>query len=173
VRAVKLVGISGSLQARSANTALLDVARAVADPGVEVVVFDGLGDVPAFNPDTDPAPAVVDACRALVQSADGLVFATPEYAHGLPGSLKNLLDWLVGFGELYEKRVVIASAAPAEERGKHARADLERTLRAQGANVLESVTIPVPTRVRGAECEDSEIREAVAALLGRFRERAS
>ena len=127
MRAVKLVGISGSLQARSANTALLDVARAVAEPGVEVVVFDALAHVPAFNPDTDPAPAVVDTFRALVQSADGLVIATPEYAHGLPGSLKNLLDWLVGSGELYDKRVVITSAAPAAERGKHARADLERT----------------------------------------------
>jgi chromate reductase len=169
VRAVKLVGISGSLQARSANTALLDVARAVADPGVEVIVFDALADVPAFNPDTDPTPAVIDTFRALVQSADGLVIATPEYAHGLPGSLKNVLDWLVGSGELYDKRVVITSAAPAAERGKHARADLERTLRAQGADVLESMTIAVPTRVRGSECDDPEIRDAVATLLGRFR----
>jgi len=169
VRAVKLVGVSGSLQVRSANSALLEVARAVAGPGVEVVVFDALADVPAFNPDTDPTPAVVETFRALVQSADGVVIATPEYAHGLPGSLKNLLDWLVGSGELYDKRVVITSAAPAAERGKHARADLERTLRAQGADVLESVTIAVPTRVRGSECEDPEIRVAVGALLGRFR----
>ena len=94
--------------------------------------------VPAFSPDTDPAPAVVDTFRALVQSADGLVIATPEYAHGLPGSLKNLLDWLVGSGELYDKRVVITSAAPAAERGKHARADLERTLRARKAPTCSS-----------------------------------
>jgi len=165
---VKLLGISGSLQTQSANTALLEVARAVAQAGVEITIFDGLGDVPAFNPDIDPSPAVVDAFRSLVQSADGLVITTPEYAHGLPGSLKNALDWLVGTGELYEKRVVVASAAPAPERGKHARADLERTLRAQGAEVLESVTITVPTRVRGSECDDPEIREAVATLLAGF-----
>ena len=96
------------------------------------------------------------------------MITTPEYAHGLPGALKNALDWLVGTGELYEKRVVVASAAPAPERGKHARADLERTLRAQGAEVLESVTITVPTRVRGSECDDPEIREAVATLLAGF-----
>ena len=61
-------------------------------------MFDALGAVPAFNPDTDPAPCVVDTFRGVVQSADGLLIATPEYAHGLPGSLKNLLDWLVGSG---------------------------------------------------------------------------
>jgi chromate reductase, NAD(P)H dehydrogenase (quinone) len=165
---VKLLGISGSLQARSANTALLEVARAVADSDVEIVVFDRLADVPALNPDIDPAPAVVDTFRALVQSADGLIIATPEYAHGLPGSLKNLLDWMVGSGELYGKRVVIVSAAPAEERGKYARGDLERTLGAQGASVLASRTIAVPTSVRGSECQDPGIRDAVKEVLATF-----
>jgi len=165
---VKLLGISGSLQARSANTALLDVARAVAGPAVEVVGFDRIAEVPALNPDTDPAPPVVDVFRALVQSADGLLIATPEYAHGLPGSLKNLLDWLVGSGELYGKRVVIVSAAPAVERGKYARTDLERTLRAQGANVLASRTIAVPSRTRGAELEDQEIKDAMKEVLAAF-----
>jgi len=165
---VKLLGISGSLQGRSANTALLEVARAVAEPNFEIATFRALADLPAFNPDTDPAPAVVDAFRALVQDADGLLIATPEYAHGLPGSLKNLLDWLVGSGELYGKRVVIVSVAPAAERGKHARADLERTLRAQGAKVLTSKTIAVPSAVRGAEVENPEIRDAIAEVLARF-----
>lgn len=147
---------------------MLDVARAVAGPDVEVISFDRIADVPALNPDTDPAPAVVDDFRALVQSADALLIATPEYAHGLPGSLKNLLDWVVGSGELYGKRVVIVSAAPAVERGKYARADLERTLRAQGADVLASRTIAVPSRTRGAELEDQEIRDAVKEVLDRI-----
>jgi NAD(P)H-dependent FMN reductase len=165
---VKLLGLSGSLQARSANSALLDVARVVAGPGVEVVTFDALADVPAFNPDTVPSPDVVDAFRALLAPVDGLLIATPEYAHGLPGSLKNLLDWMVGTGDLYGKRVMIVSAAPAVERGKHARADLERTLRAQGADVLASRTIAVPSSVRGSEGDDPAIREAMRAVLAAF-----
>ena len=96
------------------------------------------------------------------------MIATPEYAHGLPGSLKNLLDWMVGTGDLYEKRVVIASAAPAEERGRYARDDLERTLRAQGAQILASKTIAVPSAVRGSERDDPTIRAAVAALVAAF-----
>ena len=153
-----VLGISGSLQSSSANTALLEVARKIAPGGVEVVLFDGLAGIPAFNPDTEPGPPSVDAFRELVQSATGLMISTPEYAFGLPGSLKNALDWLVGSGELHGKRVVVLSAAPSAERGQHARADLERTLRAQGAEVLASTTIAVPTSRRGAEIDDPGIR---------------
>jgi chromate reductase, NAD(P)H dehydrogenase (quinone) len=165
---VKLVGISGSLQASSSNSALLGVARAVAGAGVEIEVFAALADVPAFNPDTEPAPPSIEAFRSLVRSADGLLIATPEYAFGLPGSLKNLLDWLVGSGELYGKPVVVLSAAPSAERGTNARADLERTLGAQGARVLDSTTIAVPSGVRGREVDDPQIRERVAEALASF-----
>ena len=158
---MRIVGISGSLQAGSANTALLVVARARAAEGVEVVLFDALAAIPAFNPDTVEPPAAVADLRGLVQSADGLVIATPEYAFGLPGALKNALDWLVGTGELYEKPVVVVSAAPSAERGLNARADLERTLRGQGARVLASATIAVPTRMRGQEIDDPTITTAV------------
>lgn len=169
---VKLLGISGSLQAGSANTALLGVARSVAPDDVELVVFDRIAVVPAFNPDTDPAPAEVDGFRSLVRWADALLFATPEYAFGLPGSLKNLLDWLVGSGELYEHPVAVVSAAPSPERGVHARADLERTLRAQGARVLVSTTIAVATNVRGREADDPEIRASIAKVLRALAEEA-
>jgi NAD(P)H-dependent FMN reductase len=165
---VKLLAISGSLQARSSNSALLDVARAVAGPEVEVATFDELAAVPAFNPDADPSPEAVEAFRALLAPVDGLLIATPEYAHGVPGSLKNLLDWMVGTGDLYGKRVAIVSAAPAEQRGHYARSDLERTLGAQGAHVLVSRTIAVPTGVRGSESESEAIRDAMKVVLGAF-----
>ena len=166
---MRLLGISGSLQARSANKALLDVAEAVADNGVDIVRFDGLAEIPAFNPDVDPAPPAVEAFRAAVALADGLLIATPEYAFGLPGALKNALDWLVGTGELYGKRVVVLSGVPSAERGANARADLERTLGGQGAHVLASTTIAVPTALRGHEVDDGDVREAVAKALAEYR----
>ena len=169
---MKLLAISGSLQARSANTALLRVARLVVSDDVEIVLFHDVAAIPAFNPDTDPAPESVEELRSLVKSSDGLLIATPEYAFGLPGSLKNLLDWLVGSGELYEKRVAILSAAPSRERGQNARADLDRTLRAQGAFVLQSTTIAVPANVRGYEADEPEIREAVLNLVAVFQDDA-
>jgi len=166
---IKILGVSGSLQASSTNTALVHIARAHAPAGVEVVLFDELARIPPFSPELEPAPESVGSFRALVAAADGLLFATPEYAHGLPGVLKNALDWLVGSGELYEKRVVILSAAPSAERGGHARADLERTLRAQGALVLASATVAVPAQARGREADEpavvSGVRDAVGTLV--------
>jgi chromate reductase, NAD(P)H dehydrogenase (quinone) len=94
-----------------------------------------------------------------------LLIATPEYAHGLPGVLKNALDWVVGTGELYGKPVAILSAAPDAARAVHARADLERTLRAQGADVVSSETIAVPTGMRGHEADDPGVIAGVDRAL--------
>ena len=165
---VKILGIAGSLQSHSTNAALLDVARLRAPEDLEVVVFNALAQIAPFNPELDPVPPAVERLRALVEMADGVLIATPEYAHGLPGVLKNALDWLVGSGELYAKPVVIVSAAPSSERGAHARADLERTLRAQGADVLGSTTIAVPTSVRGRELGHAGIAAAVQCALAAF-----
>jgi NAD(P)H-dependent FMN reductase len=162
---VRLLALSGSLQAGSTNTAVLRIAQNRAAEGIEVVLFDRLADVPPFSPDVDPASPVVDEWRALVRGADGLLIATPEYAHGLPGVLKNALDWLVGTGELYGKCVAILSAEPHAARAVHARADLERTLRAQGAEVVASETLAVPTGVRGHEADDPGVVAGVDRAL--------
>ena len=162
---VRILAVPGSLQQGSSNAALLRIARDRANDAIEVVLFDRLADVPPFSPDTEPAPAVIDEWRALVASADGVLIATPEYAHGLPGVLKNALDWLVGSGDLYGKRVAILSAAPSAQRAVHARADLERTLRAQGAEVVSSETLAVPTGARGREADDPDVVAGVDRAL--------
>lgn len=164
---MRIVAISGSLQQASTNAALLDTARAVAPEGMTVSISDAVRTVPLFNPDLEPpAPAAVDAFRRDVATADGLLIASPEYAHGVPGALKNALDWLVGSGELYEQRVAIIAGSPRPDGGRHVRADLERTLRAQGASVVASVTIPVPRRLGPAQLTlDTDIRRSVAQAL--------
>jgi NAD(P)H-dependent FMN reductase len=142
---MRILAVSGSLNSRSSNTRLLRTLRDAASPGLEIVLYESLDTVPPFSPDrdTDPAPAPVSALRTMVGAADALLFATPEYAGGMPGTLKNALDWLVGSGELYGKPVVIMSAAPSENRGHNARQSLELTLRMQGARVCDSFTVPV------------------------------
>jgi chromate reductase, NAD(P)H dehydrogenase (quinone) len=164
---VKILAVSGSLQSSSTNAALLDVARSRVPEDMEIVVFNELAHIAPFNPEIK-VPVAVERLRTLVQLSDGVLFATPEYAHGLPGVLKNALDWMVGTGELYGKPVVIVSAEPSADRGVHARADLERTLRAQGAEVLSSTTIVVPTSVRGREVFDPNIAAAVDCALAAF-----
>jgi len=102
--------VSGSLRARSINTAVLRTVTALAPSGVDAVLYDGLGLLPPFNPDEDVAPLAppVADLRAQIRAADALLLSTPEYAGALPGSFKNLLDWTIGddqVGSIYEKPV--------------------------------------------------------------------
>jgi len=160
-----VLAISGSLQSGSSNSALVRVASELSDRHVSVDVFDALAQLPYFNPDldVDPPPETVAQLRAAVGRADALLIATPEYAHEMPGVLKNALDWLVSSGELYGKPVAVLSAAPAAERGIYARKALEQTLGAQGSSVVVSATVAVtPASRRAGETAP----EAVAAVAG-------
>lgn len=168
---MRILAISGSLQAGSSNTALLRAAREIAADDMTIVLSESVAHLPHFNPDLerDSTPEPVTTFRDQLQAVDGVLIASPEYAFGVPGALKNALDWLVGSGELYDKRVVLLSAAPAANRAAHARADLERTLRAQGARVLSSETVAVPTQLRTDLHRDPAIRTAIEAALAAFR----
>jgi NAD(P)H-dependent FMN reductase len=167
---MNILGISGSLQQRSSNRALLEAARDLAGDGMSVSEYRGVERLPHFNPDLDrdgAPPSVVDF-RSRVRGADGVLIASPEYAFGVPGALKDALDWLVGSGDLYQKPVAVLSAAPSAERGRNARADLERTLHGQGARVIASSTIVVPRGESFAVVSDAVAREALEAVLEAF-----
>ena len=134
----QLVAISGSLRTRSSTTAILRTASTVAPPEVAFEVYEGLGGLPHFNPDFDteesiPPPTVAEL-RARLSRADGLLICTPEYAHGMPGSLKNGLDWLVSTVALVDKPVVAIAASPSG--GAHAYAQLIETLTVMSWRVL-------------------------------------
>jgi NAD(P)H-dependent FMN reductase len=146
---VRVVALSGSLQDGSANTALLRAFAAEAPDDLDLALWEGLGDLPHFRPDAGPH-ATIDSLQRTIETADAVLIATPEYAGGMPGSLKNALDWLVGSGGLYEKPVVIVSAAPSLERGHNARRWVEEVAHMQGAVVRDSFTVQVaPTDGRG------------------------
>jgi len=134
---MRILAICGSLQAKSGNLTLLRTASACAPVGVEVRLFDGLRDLPHFNPDLEKeqVPEAVLELRQAVSSSDALLIATPEYGHSLPGSLKNAIDWLIGSGELERKVVAITCAVPAVERGRLGLKALRDTLGAVSARV--------------------------------------
>jgi NAD(P)H-dependent FMN reductase len=141
---VNVHAISGSLRRLSTNNALLQLLRAEAPREVTVTIEEGLTALPYFNPDHDGESDAVDenvrAFRERVHAADVLVFSTPEYAHGVPGVLKNALDWLVSDTNFPGKPVAALHASPY---GAHARASLLETLRVMSATILDDCCMTI------------------------------
>ena len=168
-----LLAISGSLRARSTNTAALQALSSLAPADLDIVVYNSLADLPAFNPDDDEEdatpPASVQKLRSLVAACDGIFIAAPEYAHGAPGALKNALDWLVACESFAGKPVALINCAP---RAFHAQAQLRETLATMAARLIPEAfgTLPLPGRavdaqtiLADARCE-RRLREALFAL---------
>jgi chromate reductase, NAD(P)H dehydrogenase (quinone) len=142
---VRVLLVSGSTRRGSTNTAALATAAAEAPGRVTAILYDGLADLPAFNPDDDGdrLPAAVAGLRRQIADADAVLFCTPEYAGSLPGSFKNLLDWTVGGGEIYRKPAAwINVAAPG--RGKGAEDALALVLGYVGAAIVDAACRRVP-----------------------------
>lgn len=139
---MRVLSISGSLRAASINSSLLRAAACLAPPGVALALYRGVGELPLFNPDLEAhLPPQVCALHAAVAAADALLFASPEYAHGVTGTIKNLLDWLVSFEPFVHKHVAVLNASP---RAHHADAALRETLRTMSAVIVEAASISIP-----------------------------
>jgi len=132
-------------------------------------LYSGLAQLPAFTPDEEtPPPAAVSALRRELAAADAVVFCTPEYAGSVPGSLKNLLDWTVGSGELYGKPVAWINVA-AEGRGTGADAMMATVLGYVGAETIAHACtrVPVPRNAVGEDgvVHGDEQRAQLAEIL--------
>jgi chromate reductase len=158
---VRVLAISGSLRRASSNSALIEAVARLAPDTVDVSIYRELETLPPFNPDLDsgPAPAAVARFRAALQACDAVLISSPEYAHGVPGFLKNALDWVVGSGELVDKPVALINASA---RATHAWASLAETLSVMSAYVVfdASITVPLGGRTLAAE---SIVRDAAFA----------
>src|SRR5215813_13370643 len=118
---MRIMGLCGSLRLRSTNRALLLAARKHAPEGTDVTLFESLRDLPHFDPDLDgperdpeDRPADILRLRNELAASNALLISTPEYAHGLPGSLKNALDWLVSSPVIIGKPVGLIYASAGE-----------------------------------------------------------
>ena len=173
---MRILALSGSLRAASVNSALLRAAARLAPSDVSVTVFDDAGNLPLFNPDRDAdPPAIVARFRSQVASADALMIASPEYAHGVTGTIKNALDWLVSFEPFAQKPVAILNAS---HRAYHADAALREVLRTMAAVVVEGASIAIPLLAANLDEEDmvttpsvvASIRESLSALSDVIRQ---
>jgi NAD(P)H-dependent FMN reductase len=166
--AMRILALSGSLRSTSSTAAL--VRAAAAAPGVTLESFEAIGELPHFSPDldVDPLPPAVARLRARIGASDAMLIATPEYAHGMPGSLKNALDWLVSAFEPIHKPVLLISGSPAG--AQHAHAQLSEVLRTMsmrlvdgGAHVFSRAHVSP-----AGEVTSEPVRAALAAALAQL-----
>ncbi len=153
----RVLAINGSLQERSSNLTLLQTARALAPPEVEVVLFDGLRHLPHFNLDLEANGTlpIVDQWRQAIAASDALLIASPEYGFSLPGVIKNAIEWAIGTGELECKLIAVTACVNHPERGR------------RGLRALCDALSAVKARIVGGEpiARGPSFEQDVAALL--------
>ncbi len=161
-----IFAITGSLRRSSLNTTLLRAAARLTPDGVTLTLYEGLGDLPPFNPDMEDVdlPAVRDF-RADLRMADGVLISSPEYAHGVPGVLKNALDWVVGSGELIGKPIALISASPW---ATFAPAQLAETLTTMDARVIKIASGSVPLQGKALDESGIVTHPEIAPVLRTF-----
>lgn len=166
---MKVLAVSGSLRAGSYNTALLQGAAGLAPAGVEVELWEGLGDLPIYDQDLD-GDDVAESVRRLREdwgAADAILFATPEYNGSVPGGLKNAVDWASrpkGDAALLNKTVAVVGASIGQFGALWAQQDLRRILGIAGARVV-GTELPVSRAHEGlGEAAIEGLRTVLEAL---------
>ena len=169
-RPLRVLALCGSLRSASVNAALLRAAARLAAPQADIEVPGWLGRLPLFDPDLETdLPLPVQALHLGVANADAILIASPEYAHGVSGTIKNALDWLVSFEPFIHKPVAILNASP---RAHHADDALRETLRTMSAGLVGERSFAV--ELLGAHLDEDAmvasagvagvVAEAIAAL---------
>ena len=164
---VQVLAISGSLRRSSSNSALVAAAARLAPAGVQISIFDGLADLPAFNPDFDQerTPDAVVRFRTQLRTSGAILISAPEYAHGIPGALKNALDWVVGSGELIGKPIGLVNTSA---RATHAWQSLVETLTVMSATVVPGASIVIPLQGptdAGMIMDEPALRDPLCAVI--------
>ncbi len=167
---LKLLAISGSLRSHSSNTLFIERIAELADDRIAIDLFADLHRLPHFNPDNEPSDDVVvqDLTRRM-RVADGFVVSTPEYAHGVPGSLKNALDWLVGTDAFIEKPFAVLRAC---DRSIHAPQSLIEILTTMSGIHLSQADLTIDLRGKGDRIPEiltsASSTESIRSSLGIF-----
>ena len=169
----KIVAISGSTRKNSTNHLLLQAIARLTTADFGMLFWEGLPDIPPFNPDedNDTPPPSVQAFRQLLKEADGIIICTPEYAHGVPGSLKNAIDWTVSTADFSGKPTVLITASTD---GKYGHPALLETLRVIEAKNVEQLQLLIPfarTKVSAArEITDEPTLKEIQQLMAAFKQ---
>lgn len=167
-----IVGLSGSLRKGSVNSIVLGHLKMLAELETNFVCYEKLDQLPFFSPELDLEKVTdsVKEFRTVIRNADAVVICTPEYAFGVPGVLKNALDWLVSSADIYRKPVVTISASPTPLGGDKAHDSLRLTLTALGVTFLENGMLIIPTVKQKINTEGLIVDEDLQRSLHKINE---
>ncbi|WP_062999694.1 NAD(P)H-dependent oxidoreductase [Nocardia mikamii] len=173
----RILALVGSLRAGSINRQLAEAAAQTAPEGVEVDIYDDLGNIPFYNEDIDVSgqvPAPAQALRDAVAAADALVLFVPEYNGTIPAVLKNAIDWAsrpYGAGSIKGKPVAVISASISQNAAKWAHGDTVKAVGVAGGAVVESAHLHFGTiGQRFGEAHPREDAEALTQLAAAITE---
>ena len=167
-----ILAICGSTRKTSTNSNLLTAIHNLYADSVDVTIFEGLSDIPHFNPDldNDNPPKDVSHFRELLKQADGILICTPEYAMGVPGTLKNAIDWTVSSMEFSHKPVALITASTSGHKGHHSLMETLRVIEADIPDSSQLVISHVKTKVQGNNITDAntfnQVKNVVDSLIG-------
>ncbi|WP_372511546.1 NAD(P)H-dependent oxidoreductase [Mycobacterium gordonae] len=181
VTEIKILALVGSLRAGSVNRQIAELAAEVAPEGVNVTVFDGLGEIPFYNEDIDDAmnseldraPAQVAALRSAAAEADAALVVTPEYNGTIPAVVKNAIDWLsrpFGNGALKDKPLAVIGGSMGRYGGVWAHDETRKSFAIAGARVSDAIKLSVPFQTLGgsAPADNAELSANVRDVIGKL-----
>ncbi|MES2881963.1 MAG: NADPH-dependent FMN reductase [Bacteroidota bacterium] len=167
----KVIAICGSTRQNSINHSLIQAIVALSAERLDITVFNGIANLPQFNPDNDGehvADAVADF-RQQINDVDGIIICTPEYAHGVPGALKNAIDWTISSSQFPHKATMLITAATDGSFAHNALLETLKTIEAKNIHNLQLVISFAKTKINNNnQITDGETLHEVESLLTRF-----
>jgi len=169
----KVLAISGSTRQNSSNHKLINAIAALAAEQIEITTFGSIATLPHFNPDdnNEQVHEEVESFRQLLRNADGVIICTPEYAHGVPGSLKNAIDWTVSTSEFSHKPTVLITASTDGRFGHTALMETLKVIEAKNIEQLQMVIQFIRTKVsEDSKITDEQTLQEVKNIIEKFVE---
>ena len=163
----KILAIPGSTRQRSTNLSLIIAIAELFRDSLEIEIFRGLAEIPHFNPDLDteiPPPAVADF-RKQLKDSDGILICTPEYAMGVPGSLKNAIDWTVSSMEFSHKPVALITASSSGQKAHLSLLDTLKVIESDIPGDSQLLVSFVQTKVKEDKIADKTTLDQVTKLV--------
>jgi chromate reductase len=166
-----VLAISGSTRKNSSNQNLLKAIVELFSHELDIKVYDGIANLPHFNPDddTEEPPLLIKEFRQQLKDADGILICTPEYAHGVPGTLKNAIDWTVSSAEFSHKPTVLITASTDGQYGHKALLETLRVIEAKNIDQLQLLISFVKTKInRDSKITDEKTLREIRELMENF-----